>query len=253
MPRFFDPERYNEDWYIELRGELQKFFDYIIEMCDNAGVWKPNKITFETKTGFKINLDSFLKRVNGDKERILVLDNGRWFLPGFIQVQWFNKDSFFDLNPKNRFHSHIIKLLDNNNISRGLVRGLKGVLTPPIDIDMDKVKDNSGMYSGKSFYPGEFDLNLELPEMKLGIVIQWFTISKRQTVTESDVGDLWIVFKQQYFTGKKWYGDVSDVYSHFINWSKNQTIGKGKPSNVEKLKNARELIERQNATTGKGC
>ena len=71
--------------------------DYICDNCDNAGVWKPNKTGFERSTGLKVSLDSFLKKVNGDKKRIITLENGRWFLPGFIKYQWFTKKDSFDL------------------------------------------------------------------------------------------------------------------------------------------------------------
>lgn len=138
MPRFFDPARYNEDWYIELRGEYQKFFDYIIEMCDNAGVWKPNKIDFETRTGFKVNLDLLLKRVNGDKERIVVLENGRWFIPGFIKFQWFNRKSSFNLSTANPRHLNIIRSLDENKIPPQKVRGLAEVWQRSKDEGKDK-------------------------------------------------------------------------------------------------------------------
>lgn len=135
MPRFFDPERYNEDWYIELKGEYQKLFDYIIEMCDNAGVWKPNKFDFEIKTGFKVNLDSLIEKVNGDKERISVLENGRWFIPGFIKFQWFNRISSFNLSTANPRHINIIRSLEDNRIPLSKVRGLAEVCQRSKDKD----------------------------------------------------------------------------------------------------------------------
>lgn len=138
MPRFFDPERYNEDWYIELKGEYQKFFDYIIETCDCAGVWKPNKIDFETKTGFKINLDSLLSKVNKGKERLLVLNNGRWFLPGFIKFQYFNRKAAFELDNSNNLHKGILTSLKINSVNHLNVWGLVGVKLTSKDKEKDK-------------------------------------------------------------------------------------------------------------------
>lgn len=125
--RFVDTNKWSEDWYCELKGEYQKLWDYICDHCDNAGIWKPNKIDFEIKTGFRVSLDSFFKKVNGDKLRIASLANGRWFLPGFIQYQWFNKKQSFNLVLTNPRHKHIFDLLTANGITHEMVRGLKEV------------------------------------------------------------------------------------------------------------------------------
>lgn len=127
MHRFTDTKKWDEDWYCELKGEYQKFWDYICDHCDNAGIWKPNKIDFEIKTGFKVSLDSFFKKVNGDKLRVAALENGRWFIPGFIQYQWFTKQQTFNLVLTNPRHKHIYELLKTNNIPLEKVRGLKEV------------------------------------------------------------------------------------------------------------------------------
>lgn len=73
-------------------------------------------------------------------------------------------------------------------------------------------------------FPDENELNLELPEIKAGAVIKLFRITKKQDVTKEQVYDLWGVFKIQVFTGKKFYQDAGDVYSHFLNWTKTQNI-----------------------------
>lgn len=127
MHRFTDTNKWTEDWYCELKGEYQKLWDYICDHCDNAGIWKPNKIDFEIKTGFKVSLDSFLKKVNGDKLRIAALANGRWFIPGFIQYQWFTKQQSFNLVLTNPRHKHIYEILVNNCVLLTEVRGLKEV------------------------------------------------------------------------------------------------------------------------------
>jgi len=65
-----------------------------------------------------------------------------------------------------------------------------------------------------------------LPEIKKGSVIQLLKITKQIDVTDADVKGLWEVFKIQNLTGKKFYKDEDDVYSHFTNWAKNQKIEK---------------------------
>lgn len=139
--RYTDTEKWAEDWYCELGGEYQKLWDYICDKCDNAGVWKPNKIDFETKTKFKVSLDSFFKKVNGDKERIILLENGRWFLPGFIKYQWFNKSNTFSLNLGNKLHISLCKIFVANGIELTKVRGLREVLERSREGDYIKKED----------------------------------------------------------------------------------------------------------------
>ncbi len=65
-----------------------------------------------------------------------------------------------------------------------------------------------------------------LPEIKIGSVVQLFKITKQVEVSNEDVKGLWEIFKEQSLTGKKYYGNEDEVYSHFISWSKFQKIEK---------------------------
>jgi hypothetical protein len=141
--RFTDTDLWNEDWFCDMGAEYQLFFNYVTSKCDNAGIWKPNKIDFEIKSRAKINLDSFLLKVNesGSKERIIVIEGGRWFLTGFISYQWFTKQKTFDLALSNKLHLHIFNLLQKNNVPLQKVRGLTEVLqTSKVKVKV-KVKD----------------------------------------------------------------------------------------------------------------
>lgn len=168
MHRFRDTEIWQEDWYCELGGEYQKLWDFICDKCDNAGVWKPNKIDFETKTKFKVSLDSFFKKVNGDKERIMLLDNGRWFLPGFIKYQWFNKKDTFSFNLGNKLHISFCKILIANGIELTKVRGLIEVLERSRERDNTIKEEIINTYVSNivetSSRPLQDLLNPELPE-----------------------------------------------------------------------------------------
>lgn len=139
--RFVDTEVWEEDWFIELGMEYQHFWRYITDNCNHAGIWKPNKSGFEMRTRAKVNLDLFLKKVNGDKERILRLRDGNWFLTGFIKFQWFNKKESFDLVLSNRLHQSIYSELQKHNVPHEKIRGLKEVLQTSKDKEMEKVKD----------------------------------------------------------------------------------------------------------------
>lgn len=90
------------------------------------------------RTRAKVNLDLFLKKINGDKERILRLRDGNWFLTGFIKFQWFNKKESFDLVLSNRLHLSIYNELKKFDVPRDKIRGLKEVLQTSKDMEMVK-------------------------------------------------------------------------------------------------------------------
>lgn len=72
--------------------------------------------------------------------------------------------------------------------------------------------------------PGENEMCLPLPEIKSGVVIQLFKITKKSDIDTSIVDGLWNIFKQQNFTGEKYYQSEGEVFKHFINWCKTQTV-----------------------------
>jgi hypothetical protein len=108
-----------------------------------------------------------------------------------------------------------------------------------IDIDInntvhnkDSIKNNTG--GSKKIiwntYPTP-DLVKDLPEVKIGAVIQFVKISKQTTVSEDDVKSLWEIFKVQNLTGENYYQNENKVHSHFINWSKSQNINNNEKGN----------------------
>lgn len=135
--RFTDTTKWNEDWFLDLSISNKLFWIYICDNVDHAGIFKPNKRMFELLVGDKINVKDFLSSVNSEKERIKILENGRWYLTKFIEFQYGSK-----LNPNNRVHKSIIKLLDTNNVDYSIDDEYKmdnsnegvGTLSQPNDI-----------------------------------------------------------------------------------------------------------------------
>jgi len=110
--RFTDTEKWNEDWFLDLPTTHKLFWDYICDNCNHAGIFKPNKRIFELLIGEKINSDNFFKSLNTGKDRIIILPNGRWYITGFIKFQYGET-----LNPNNRVHNSILKILNQNDIT----------------------------------------------------------------------------------------------------------------------------------------
>jgi hypothetical protein len=111
MKRFTDTCIWNEDWFLEAPTGYKLFWFYIKDNCNHAGIWRVNKRQFEFILGSKLVLNDFLKIVNHEKERIIILNEDKWYLTGFIRFQYGNI-----LNENSRVHNSIIKELTAYNI-----------------------------------------------------------------------------------------------------------------------------------------
>lgn len=155
MPkRFTDTEIWKEDWFIALSKNHKLLWGFVKDNCDHAGIWRPNSTTFDRLVGAKVNLDEFLAAVNADKERIRVLEGGRWYLSGFVEFQYGGR-----LNPKNHMHQSVITILQGAGIdvlsylspqtdlnltpSSGQVVPIQGAKDKDLDKDKDTVQDKS--------------------------------------------------------------------------------------------------------------
>jgi hypothetical protein len=140
--RFTSCNIWDEDWFLEMPEEYMLFWGYLKDKCDHAGIWKPNKINFEAtvlKNKKTINLDAALQFFNKEKERIIVLPNGRWLLIGFFEFQYGNI-----INLNNRVHSSAYQLFNLNGVNLTSIRPLLEVKDGVKDKDKDKDKLNKG-------------------------------------------------------------------------------------------------------------
>jgi len=117
--RFHDTGIWDQDWFSELPPEYMMLWFYMLDKCCFAGIWKPNKKYVEFISGKAIDLEKALQLFNSNKERVLVLENGRWFLADFIVFQYGPR-----LNGNNRVHAAIAKALADNGVELDSIRGL---------------------------------------------------------------------------------------------------------------------------------
>lgn len=109
--RLTDTEIWEQDWYIDLPNKYKLFWAYIKDKCDHSGIWRPNKGVAQKIIGEPINLDEFLQFVNIEKERVMVLPSGRWFIKDFFIFQYGDKFS-----PASQIHKGAIKQLIANGV-----------------------------------------------------------------------------------------------------------------------------------------
>lgn len=83
--RFTDTEKWEDEWFTELSNDYKVIWFYLLDTCDNAGVWKRNikKLNYLCNTNVT---EEDLLNVFG--KRIHVLADDKWFIKKFCIVQY---------------------------------------------------------------------------------------------------------------------------------------------------------------------
>jgi hypothetical protein len=110
--RFANMTLWQRDWFLSLDGKYQLFVHYLRDHCDHAGVWQPAFRLYEKITGFRIDVEEFLRTVNAESARVCVLENGKWWLTGFIEDQYKTREISDKINP----HKGVINSIRFNNV-----------------------------------------------------------------------------------------------------------------------------------------
>jgi len=117
--RYTDCDIWEDDFFQRLSPTYKLLWFYICNKCDHAGIWKPSTVNFTATTKLRVRLDRFLAAVNRGKERVVVLDNGRWYLANFCQFQYTAADRVTKsgMNVKNSVHLSALRILNKNGIA----------------------------------------------------------------------------------------------------------------------------------------
>lgn len=119
--RLIESERWNDRWFMALSPDSKNILSFMEAMCDVGGVWEPNFEDAEFRIGFtarsqqidwnqvyedlnRIPESKFLfPDVNAEAAKkdkvphVVVLKNGKWWLPRFIKFQYGKKGEEFRL------------------------------------------------------------------------------------------------------------------------------------------------------------
>lgn len=107
--RFTDTEKYKKHFVRSLKAPYKLLWDYILCDCNHAGIWI---VDFEAARMYlgkdiKLNERAALEAFNKNEKHVIPIDCGdKWFIVGFIEYQ------YGTLNPKNRVHASVIKMLE---------------------------------------------------------------------------------------------------------------------------------------------
>jgi len=120
---------------------------------------------------------------------------------------------------KNGGNPNLVKQKDNQKVKQ------KDKLNCEYEYESTIVLKEGGV-GGKNGWrqmPGEEAHGLEIPSIKAGSAMELMHLNGNKASMDQ-VLSLWNVFKVQNLTGKKFYASPDDVYSHFINWSKDKKV-----------------------------
>lgn len=266
-----------QKWFKKLSILHKLTWKYLVDACDHAGIWKIDVGELCDDLGVEeFDLDEFIEQCNLDyskqkgsrisRERIVKIKDDHLWITGAIGFQFGDKNG--RVPGKSQIVNSALKILISFDIlevaldkklfsvvdrtlpnpSEDLERVPKGAEPCPSTITSTctntkkKSKIKGGGVEEEKFnhFPTSTEFN-GLPEININQAIQFIFITKKVTLTQTDVTGLWDVFKIKNLTGKKFYQHKGDVYSHFIDSLKYQidngpnankpssTTGNGKP------------------------
>lgn len=104
--RFTDTTKWEDEWYYNLSNDDKVIWQYLLDTCDNAGIWKRNisKLNYICKVN--TTAEQILSTFEG---RITVIGTEKWFINKFCIFQYGNDF----LKSKNKaVVSAVVKLLE---------------------------------------------------------------------------------------------------------------------------------------------
>jgi len=127
--RFTDTDKWKKKWFRELPIIIKCFWFYLLDNCDNSGVWEVDYELAGYQLGINIDkgeVDALLG------SRIVYFNNDKMLIRDFVDYQ------YGDLRENCKPHQHIIKLQKKH---KGYPKGIQRVSNTLKDKDKDKDKD----------------------------------------------------------------------------------------------------------------
>ncbi len=111
--RFTDSEKYKHRWLRELSPEGKLIWDYLIHVCDHAGVWPEDYPQASFALGLEVTKEG-LEELFG--QRIIRISGDKLFIPSFVRFQY-SVTQKLPLNETNKAHLGVIRQLERYGIN----------------------------------------------------------------------------------------------------------------------------------------
>ena len=140
--RFTDTDKWKDEWYLDLPNDYKIVWQYLLDNCDHAGIYKRNikQLNFSCNTNI-----TEADLLNVFQKRLTVVADDKWIINKFCSFQY--GDNFLN-NKRNKAIDSAINILNNLDLIKDNGKGYltlslplsKGYLTPK-DKDQDKGQD----------------------------------------------------------------------------------------------------------------
>jgi len=105
--RFTDTDKWKDEWYTELSNDYKVIWQYVLDNCDNAGIYKRNIKLLNYCCNTNVTAEDILKVF---RNRVSLLSDDRWIINKFCVYQY---GTDF-LNSTNKAVLSVLKILEEN-------------------------------------------------------------------------------------------------------------------------------------------
>jgi hypothetical protein len=109
MKRFTETDKWLDPWFQELPLDAKLVWLYLLDRCDNAGVWEPNKRLANFTIGRDIDWPE-VERLLTVGARIEVLPDGKWHVCKFVVFQ------YGKLSKECAPHRQVLRLIERHGL-----------------------------------------------------------------------------------------------------------------------------------------
>lgn len=138
--RFTDTDKWKDEWYTELSNDYKVIWQYLLDTCDNAGIYKRNIKLLNYYCNTNVSAEDILEVL---KDRVSLISDDKWIINKFCVFQYGNDF----LQSKNKaVVSAINKLIENklyNNTTNSVLIPYPYSIDTPKEQEQDKVKDKN--------------------------------------------------------------------------------------------------------------
>lgn len=184
-----DTDKWKKKFIRGLDAPYKLLWLYILDECDHAGIWHVDFDVAVIRIGLSVDEETALKSFG---EKVTPFSDGeKWFIRDFIEFQ------YGALNPANRVHNSVLKILEKYNLSlenKPLASPLEG--SKDKDIDKDTVLKNQSNAREKLESEGAAEKIKATAEAMIEIVLPW------QSDEFTSTWQHWKKFKQEQFKFK---------------------------------------------------
>lgn len=139
MKRFTETDKWLDPWFQELEPDAKLVWLYVLDRCDNAGVWEPNKRLANFTIGRDIDWPA-VESLFTNSGRMAILADGKWNITKFIAFQ------YGQLSEECPPHRQVLRLVEKHGLHADNGKGNERVVKPfqtgkETPQDKDKEKD----------------------------------------------------------------------------------------------------------------